>query len=291
MAKAKSATDAIRGLIQGVGAGASMDLGRIAGSPQFGKLPPQLQLAVLRGDWETILKAGKAGAGLDPRIQRRMDMMQYKPNFTMVPDELRRDRTMLSVPEGPPETIPDEYLESATLAQMLDQDGPMQRRTGGALSVVDPGFRGYAGQYGLGPTGMIPYGQPATPADYTGLAALAAAAAGGIAGMSAVQSGDDGGESEDQMMGAELRRAAETPPLGDMDGTGATTADLAAETTPPPVIEAIPTEEEIRDAKILQELEQVLGPEDFRALQYYMQGMPLRDAVFKLMDATPMGTP
>ena len=304
--------DIIRGLIRAVGDGATMDLGRIVGNPaKFGKLPPHLQLAAIRGEVEPFLHQAGQGAGLDPRITRRMGMMKYTPNFTVVPDHLRRDRTMLAAPrQAESQLIPDDMLESAILAQMVPESSVAAEKAaflasrGGPLARIDPGYRAYAGQYGPpGPTGMIPYSPPGASGklDGGGLVALAAAAAAGLAGMDSVMSPDET-DSDEQIDMAELARASETPPLGgmvedppgDMGGLtldGPSVADLAAETSPPPVVEAIPTEEELQTAADLQELEQALGPEDFAALQFLMQTMPLDQALRALIEKTPLGTP
>lgn len=206
-----------------IAAGPEFVLSRLMEPSTFRTLSPMQQLAVVRGDYKAFLRAGGKGSGLAPAVGRAA----VERDFVLVPDELVRRPVFdmiprptreLSVPPRP--KLPD--MEGYAPLYDVDPDtgsiitdSPIQfvpSNERGALSLLDPGFRGYqarAGrrmvdQYGPGalrgaldnPGNALSVPRPAATgagSDSVGLAALLAAAGAGIAGMQSVTGPQDYG--------------------------------------------------------------------------------------------------
>lgn len=204
-----------------IAAGPEFVLSRLMEPSTFRTLSPMQQLAVVRGDYKAFLRAGGKGSGLAPAVGRAA----VERDFVLVPDELvrrpvfdmiPRPTRALSVPPQP--KLPD--MDGYTPIYNVDPatgniitDSPIQlvpSNERGALSLLDPGFRGYQArvgrrmvdQYGPGalrgalddPGSALSVPQPGAAgagSDSVGLAALLAAAGAGIAGMQSVTGPQD----------------------------------------------------------------------------------------------------
>lgn len=204
-----------------IAAGPEFVLSRLMEPSTFRTLSPMQQLAVVRGDYKAFLRAGGKGSGLAPAVGRAA----VERDFVLVPDELvrrpvfdmiPRPTRALSVPPQP--RLPD--MEGYAPIYNVDPatgdiitDSPIQfvpSSERGALSLLDPGFRGYQArvgrrmvdQYGPGalrgaldnPGNALSVPEPGAAgagSDSVGLAALLAAAGAGIAGMQSVTGPQD----------------------------------------------------------------------------------------------------
>lgn len=190
----------------------------------YSKLPPHLQRAADRGDWQAVLRASGGVSGLGADVRRALDermgvlvpeRLVRRQSFDLIPQQPRG----MIVSEPPPawQVLGDEPEQVMLPTHVVDELGeimqpvefiPSHQR--GGLSLVDPGFRGYQAQVGdmmvdqYGPGALrgaldnpgnalsvLSPGPLARSPDHVGMAALAAAAAAGLAGMGSVQSPDD----------------------------------------------------------------------------------------------------
>lgn len=240
-----------------IAAGPEFVLSRLMEPSVFRTLSPMQQLAAIRGDYKAFLRAGGKGSGLAPAIGRAA----VERDFTLVPDELVRRPVFDMIPRPPRElSVPPAVrmpplVDDAPMTHAVDPitgeiitDFPIKfipSNERGALSLLDPGFRGYqtrvgrkmADQYGPGmmrgaldnpgnalsvlpePAFFTAEQQAAAArADTLGLAALLAAAGAGIAGMDAAAPENDSREMNIREMQSPSMEMASDIPVTVQDG-------------------------------------------------------------------------
>lgn len=190
----------------------------------YSRLPPHLQRAADRGDWQAVLRASGGMSGLGADVRRALDERMG----VLVPEELVRRQSFDLIPQQPRGMIvsepppawqvlgdaPEQSILPTHAASELGEIMPpvefIPSHQRGGLSLVDPGFRGYQAhigdvmvdQYGPGALrgaldnpgnalSVLSPGPAARSSDPAGMAALVAAAAAGLAGMGSVQSPGD----------------------------------------------------------------------------------------------------
>lgn len=257
----------------------------------YSRLPPHLQRSVDAGDWQAVLRAAGPGAGFDESIRSEMAsrmgvivpedqvrrpsfaMTQYQPK-TMIPRPTGAGQIVEdAIPLDVPEAGADYDLARRAAAHSLLSD------VAGLLPAPpDPGYQVLMGgrmvpSQGMGPTGLSVIRQPQPAARASLWPLLASAGVSAPLVFQAMQ--DDGQVMEEPSMQPPLDEAVETAPpyddIADLVGDPMSTADLAAETSPPPAVMAEIPELSPEQEAALMDLLPVLGDEDVRFLRHYLE--------------------